>query len=83
MRFYLQTNPERVVKVQKNQLWFTTCCVKIVLHMIFMTVLQMLPQTFREQHIRVYCRKQDKASLAAAWRYLYFLCMVLHSCATE
>jgi HD superfamily phosphohydrolase len=37
-------------------------------------VSQMLPQTFREQQIRVFCRKVDKPSLHAAWKYFITWC---------
>ncbi|CAI7999436.1 Deoxynucleoside triphosphate triphosphohydrolase SAMHD1 [Geodia barretti] len=37
-------------------------------------VSQMLPPTFREQQIRVFCRKDDKPSLDAAWKYFTKWC---------
>jgi len=50
MRFYMKDNPEKAVKVRKDQ------------------VSQMLPQRFKEQHVRVYCKKLDQFSLQAAWK---------------
>lgn len=48
MRFYIKNNPNKAVKVRKDQ------------------VSQMLPRTFLEKNIRVYCKKLDKPSLDLA-----------------
>ena len=38
-------------------------------------VSQMLPQTFREQDVRVYCKKTDPASVQAARKYFRAWCL--------
>ena len=45
-------------------------------------VSQMLPHTFHEKNIRVYCKKLDQTSLDLALRYTHahtYICILLHS----
>ena len=65
MRFYAKQTPEKANRVLKEQVhtFYSHNFAQILFQ-----VSQMLPPTFMEQQIRVFCRKDDSKSLDAAWR---------------